>query len=95
MSLSQAQITNIPDSNFEKALVDLEIDLDGEINGQVLTDDIDDIVNLNIFNKGIADLTGIEGFTSLEVLNCANNDLETIDISNNLELIELNCSSNN
>ena len=36
---------------------------------------------LAIDNVGISDLTGLEAFTSLTILNCANNYLSNIDIS--------------
>jgi len=84
-----AQITTIPDSNFEQALIDLGIDSDGIINGQVLTSDIDTVIILNVSNKGIDDLTGIEDFTALENLDVSNNDLIVLDLSNNLQLKEL------
>ncbi|WP_201918622.1 T9SS type A sorting domain-containing protein [Aquimarina mytili] len=89
-----AQETIIPDPSFEQALIDLGIDSDNELNGVVLTEDINTVTNLNIFNKDISNLTGIEGFESLEVLNCANNRLVNINISQNRALIDLNCSSN-
>ena len=86
--------TSIPDPNFEQALIDLDIDSDGEINGEILTDDINTITELNIFNHEIDSLTGIEDFDSLEVLNCSNNRLTILDLSSNLVLTDLNCSSN-
>jgi Leucine-rich repeat (LRR) protein len=92
---SSAQITAIPDPNFEKALIDQEIDSDGEINGSILTKDINTITSLDISDKGIKDFTGIEGFTALEILNCSDNILFNINIVNTLVSIkELNCSSN-
>jgi len=84
-----AQITTIPDSNFEQALIDLGIDSDGIINGQVLTSDIDTVIILNVSNKGIDDLTGIEDFAALENLDVSNNNLIVLDLSNNLQLKEL------
>ncbi len=88
------QETAIPDSKFEQALIDLGIDSDGEVNGVVSTEDINDVTDLNIFDKNIVDLTGIEDFESLEVLNCSNNRLTNIDISQNTQLVEFNCASN-
>ncbi|MEW7290840.1 T9SS type A sorting domain-containing protein [Aquimarina sp. 2304DJ70-9] len=88
------QETAIPDSKFEQALIDLGIDSDGAVNGVVSTEDINDVTDLNIFDKNIVDLTGIEGFESLEVLNCSNNRLTNIDISQNTQLVEFNCASN-
>ncbi len=89
-----AQETSIPDANFEQALVDLGIDSDGEVNGVVLTEDISTVTNLNVVDKGIADLTGIEDFESLEALNCSNNQLTALNNRQNITLLDLNCSSN-
>jgi hypothetical protein len=44
---SHAQTTNIPDENFEQALIDLNIDSDTNINGQVLTPDIENLTELD------------------------------------------------
>jgi len=92
--LLHAQTTPIPDANFEQALIDLGIDSDSTLNGEVLTDDINTLTDLNVFNKAIEDLTGIEDFDSLQSLNCSNNRLATIDLSQNIVLVDLNCSSN-
>lgn len=78
--LATAQTTAIPDENFEQALIDLNIDSDGVINGQVLTSDISDIIELDFTNLYdpmnndfiITDFTGIEDFTALEILNLSN-----------------------
>lgn len=74
-SLSQAQVTQIPDANFEQKLIDLNIDSDGIINGQVLTSDIAQVSILEIPDANISDLTGIEDFTALENLNISGNPL--------------------
>ena len=52
LNLLQAQTTNIPDANFEQALIDLGIDTDG-LNGQVLTSDINTLTDLYIIDKNI------------------------------------------
>jgi hypothetical protein len=68
-----AQVTSLPDENFEQALIDLAIDTDGVINGQVLTADIENIIELNFSELNatyfIDEFTGIEDFTQLEILN--------------------------
>ena len=73
INISVAQTTAIPDENFEQALIDLNIDSDNTVNGQVLTADIDNVVELdfeNVPNNGtINDLTGIQDFTVLEILD--------------------------
>ena len=70
-----SQTTAIPDSNFEQALIDLGIDSDGIINEQVLTSDISSLTYLDVNNKNISDLTGIEDFVSLTDLICYSNNL--------------------
>ena len=90
----EAQTTSIPDSNFEQALIDLEIDSDGEINGSVLTSDVQQVTSLDISNKNIASLTGIQDFELLQVLDCQNNVLTSLNIVENTELEVLDCSSN-
>lgn len=87
------QITSIPDINFEQALIDLAIDSDGIINGQVLTSDINQIIALDISNKGAQDLTGIDDFTALESLDVSDNSLSILDVSDNLQLKELYVSN--
>jgi hypothetical protein len=51
-----AQYTAIPDPNFEKALIDLNID-SGVIDGQVLTSDIITIRSLEIRYANISEQT--------------------------------------
>ena len=61
--------TNFPDKNFREYLLE-------EFPKGVLTDDdIDGLYALEINNKGIADLTGIEHFFYLEELRCYSNCL--------------------
>ena len=76
--------TNIPDQNFEQALIDLEID--DVVDGQVLTSSINTVDELDIASMNISDLSGIEGFVELTALNCGNNNLTTIDLSQNINL---------
>jgi hypothetical protein len=81
VNTATAQTTAIPDPNFEQALIELNIDSDGLVNGQVLTADVENIVELDFsnlydsffYNGGIInDFTGIENFTALEILNLTN-----------------------
>jgi hypothetical protein len=89
-----AQITAIPDQYFEQALIDKGIDSDGIINGQVLTNDINTVTELILgFNFIVDDITGIEDFTALEVLDVSFSNLNVLDVSNNIQLRELYCSS--
>lgn len=73
ISTITAQNTAIPDQTFEQALIDLNIDSDGVVNGQVLTADIENIVELDVSSLSMSDiiwdLTGIQNFIALEILN--------------------------
>ena len=89
-----AQTTSIPDSNFEQALIDLGIDTDGTINGQVATADIENVLTLDVNQKNISDLTGIEDFITLEELVFWSNQIIDLDVSQNTDLTKLNCSGN-
>jgi len=90
-NLAIAQITLIPDTNFEKALIDLGYD-SGVPDGGIPTSNISYITSLNVFNKNIGDLTGIEDFTILQELLCDKNQLTTLNISQNTGLIKLELS---
>ncbi len=93
-----AQITYIPDPVFERFLISQNIDSDGEINGQVLTSDIENITELIILGHhgwgDITDLSGIEGFVALEKLKITFTHINILNLSQNRELRELNCGSN-
>jgi hypothetical protein len=62
------QFTYIPDDNFEQELIDLGYDFILDDNVETMA--IDTIKSLYINGLGIADLTGIEAFTSLKDLFC-------------------------
>ena len=78
ININLAQTTAIPDQNFEQALIDLNIDSDNTVNGQVLTADISGIVELDFTGLNpstITDFSGIEDFTALEILNLKSADV--------------------
>ena len=88
-----SQYTFVPDDNFESALLNLGFDF--FMDDQVETAAIDTISYLYIPGKDISDLTGIEDFIMLEELFCNNNQLTTLDLSNNSHLVEVVCANNN
>ncbi len=92
-TISFAQITVIPDSNFEQALIDLGYDT-APIDGSVLTANISVIGYLNINSKGINDLTGIGDFSSLETLFADSNNLATVDLTQNSQLYSISFAYN-
>ena len=74
-----AQKTYVPDDKFEQALIDLGYDT--TLDDSVVTANISGVTNLDIRNKDISDLTGIEGFAALIELIVSNNKLPSLDIS--------------
>ncbi|GAA4812195.1 T9SS type A sorting domain-containing protein [Litoribaculum gwangyangense] len=84
--------TYVPDDNFEQALIDLGYDT--VLDNLVLTSNINPITTLDISNSNINGLIGIEDFIALQTLNCINNNLDEINLSNNASLVNLNASSN-
>ncbi|MGC6431212.1 MAG: T9SS type B sorting domain-containing protein [Jejuia sp.] len=91
--VSKAQTTFVPDDNFEQALINLGLDTP-PLDDVVPTVNIASIKELNVSLLGINDLTGIEDFSDLEVLECSENNLTVLDISNNGKLRQLFCSFN-
>lgn len=127
--IAVAQVTIIPDNRFERALVDLGIDSDSTINGQILTSDALLVTQLELspnsltnypypaddFLEGlIHDLTGLEAFVNIErlivnltmvenlnnnnlvnlkYLDCVDNLLNSVDVSNNLLLEYIDITS--
>lgn len=90
-----AQVTAIPDASFERRLIDLGIDSDGVINGQVCTCDIENIRQLKIEDCfWMTDITGIQDFENLERLTVKQTMITAIDLSHNRKLRELNCGNN-
>lgn len=93
---STAQVTLIPDQDFEEELIAQNIDSDGIVNGEVLTADIASVTSLTISgNFQINDLIGIEDFVSLSYLDISNTALyydnsfnanQELDLSNNVNL---------
>lgn len=77
--------TTIPDANFEAALETLGYD-DISGDGQVPTLNIYRIEHLDIEDEGISDLTGLEDFRDLIYINCKDNSITSVDLTNNLKL---------
>lgn len=89
-----SQIVNIPDDNFKSYLlnnISVNTNNDAEIQ----------VSEANAFSGTLAfqfffinDLTGIEAFTNLSILDCGDNNLTTLDLSSNLALTQLYCYDN-
>lgn len=82
--------TNFPDASFRAWLHAQTYGSD-----DILTaEEIAAITFINVSDQNISDLTGIECFTALTELECSNNQLTALDVSNNTALSWLLCSSN-
>ncbi len=86
------RLTYVPDDNFEQELIDQG--LDDVLDDYVATVNIENLTTLDVINRNIADLTGIEDFTAITKLYCGNNNLTSIDVSNNSFLEELHSYTN-
>src|SRR5690606_3515340 len=96
--ITEAQVTLIPDATFEQLLVNMNIDSDGIINGQILTSDAQNVTQLDLGYAGggyrIQDMTGIEAFTDLESIEGYFHALNTINLTTLTKLKKLVLPSN-
>jgi hypothetical protein len=88
------QLTYVPDDNFENYLETNGMGDGISLNDSVLTSNINTISQLHPYNLNILDLTGIEDFTALISLICINNQLTSLDLSNNLNLLVVSAHNN-
>jgi len=86
------EIVIIPDMAFEQALIDLNYD--EELDGEVDKSSIDSISVLVINDKGISDLTGISEFEALETLDVGDNQLSSLDVTDNTNLLSVFAEDN-
>ncbi|MEM6720868.1 MAG: LamG-like jellyroll fold domain-containing protein [Bacteroidota bacterium] len=99
--------TFVPDDNFEDYLethddngnivpLGSNRSMGNGISGDdyVRTSRISSVTSLNISFSFIADITGIEDFAALEILDFSMNGVGNFDLSNNIALKELYCASN-
>lgn len=93
-TVSFAQNVSIPDANFKAYLVgNTSINTNGD--SEIQMSEAQAYSGLiNCSTQGIADLTGIEAFTSLTKLTCTSNQLTNLDLTSNTALTELRCASN-
>lgn len=79
----------IPDDNFLNALIELGVDTDGD--GVISPAEAEVIISLDVSEKGISDMTGIEAFVNLDTLCCYLNPLTSLDASSIIKLKYLDC----
>jgi len=83
---------NIPDEAFLNALIELGVDTNGD--GAISPSEAEVIPHLDVSERRISDITGIEAFINLERLNCWKNQLTGLDVSQNTTLTYLYCAYN-
>lgn len=81
---------NFPDANFRTYLLTQWYGYDMVITN----DEINSIDKIKVDKKAISSLKGIEFFTALTILSCIENQLTSLDLSNNIALTQLSCWSN-
>jgi|GEM_PF-1137392 len=97
---AQDEIINIPDAKFKEALLnhDPVIDINGD--SEIQKNEAEAFTGkLDLKNKAIPNLKGIEYFINIAELDCSNRNVfhskvTQLDISKNINLITLNCSYN-
>ena len=80
--------TNFPDANFRSYL------MSEYPNGVITTAELNSRTTLEVNNKSISNMKGVEYFVALTRLSCYGNNLTSIDVSNNLKLTYLNLFDN-
>ncbi len=90
--ISYSQTVTIPDVNFKAALIEQGVDTNGDSEIQVT--EAEAVTDLNVRQKNIASLEGINSFINLTSLNCERNNLTGLNLSNLTNLTELNCNDN-
>jgi len=87
-------VVNIPDANFKAALVgNPSINTNGDTEIQCYEANVF-TGYMNIYNQGIADLTGIEAFMNVTNLDVGSNDLTAVDLSQNTKLVQIFVDNN-
>ncbi len=81
---------NFPDENFRNYITEQDYGSDKQLSYK----EIAKITEINVRDKNISDLTGIEHFTALTKLECFGNRLTSLNISKNTMLTNLNCEDN-
>lgn len=81
---------NFPDENFRNYILEQDYGSDNLLSNE----EIAQITEINLRDKNISDLTGIEYFTALEKLECFGNKLKMLDISKNTAITTLHCWTN-
>ena len=82
--------TNFPNTNFRNWVLKQTYGADGYLTPA----EIANVVEIDVGNKSISDLTGIKYFTALRRLYCNDNQLKTLNLNKNTVLLQLYCFGN-
>lgn len=82
--------TNFPDANFRNWIKSQYYGSDGVLTAE----EIASVKTMNIYDKYIESLQGIEFFTALTALECQRNQLTSLDVSKNTALTTLSAFDN-
>ena len=82
---------NFPDPNFRDYVLN-SVDLNGD--GMLSEIEVGVVRGISVSGRDIKSLTGIEHFYALDTLHCNNNDLTSLDVSQNTKLQALYCERN-
>ncbi len=104
---ANAQIVNIPDTNFKAKLLAADttnttaknlagdyFKIDADNDGEIQESEALNVSYLAVNYLPISSLAGIEFFTNLQELDCSDNQLTYLDVSGLTNLQILDCSSN-
>ncbi|CAM1333570.1 T9SS type A sorting domain-containing protein [Tenacibaculum aestuariivivum] len=93
--ITSATNVNIPDANFKNALLNNNPVIDINNDSEIQVSEANAYgPYLNVANKNISNLTGIEAFINLTTLACDGNNLTTLNVSQNINLEFLFCAYN-
>lgn len=83
---------HFPNATFRNYIASTSANYDRDGDGYLSDDEISRVTWMNVADKNITDLTGIEYFTSMTSLYCHNNPLGTLDLSGCTALKSLQCN---
>ena len=85
---------------FKEALIESGYLSDNNFDGLNLKTDlitagrINNITIINVNEKNLSNLDGIENFINLKYFSCDDNKLTRLDVTQNTNLLNLNCNNN-
>jgi len=95
LSSAKAQIVNIPDANFKNALLNHIPVINTNNDGEIQVSEATAFTGaMNVSNKNITNMTGVEAFANMVTLNCQTNQITVLPTVGLTSLQNLWCSYN-